>query len=172
MELLVGPDDRLACLLEVRDVVEWVVQAKDVDAVLRRAGDEAPDDVLRDGLRADEEATTEREAERRRGARVDRTDPLPGALDGAAHGRVEDAAARDLEVGEAGLVEDLGDPEDVTRGYLARQGLLRQQSDRRVDEFRHLGIRPYRAAGARRETRAARPRSGSRRVRAASPPMR
>ncbi len=109
MELLAGPDDRLAGLLEVRDVVERVVEAEHVDSVIRSGGDEAPHDVLGDRLRTDEEAATQCEPERCRRARVDRPDALPGALDGAPHRRVEDATARDLEVGEPRLIEDLGD---------------------------------------------------------------
>ncbi len=67
----------------------------------------------RDGPRADEEPAAERDAERRRRARVERADPLPRALDAAPDGRVEDAAARDLEAREAGAVEDLGDAEHL-----------------------------------------------------------
>ena len=49
VELLAGGDDRLARLAQVRDVVERIVEPEDVDAVLGRAGDEAPHDVGRDG---------------------------------------------------------------------------------------------------------------------------
>ena len=45
VELLAGADDRLARLAQVGDVVQRVVQAEDVDAVLGRAGDEAAHDV-------------------------------------------------------------------------------------------------------------------------------
>ena len=55
----------------------------------------------RDRPRADEEPAAQRDAERRRRTRVDRADPLPRALDAPPHRRVEDAAARDLEAGEA-----------------------------------------------------------------------
>ena len=142
VELLAGPDDRLAGFLQVRDVVQRVVQSEDVDAVLGRAGDEAPHDVLGDGLGADEEAAAQRQAERRRRARIDRANALPRALDGAPDAGVEDAAARDLEVREARPVEDLRDPQDLAGRHLARERLLRQQANRGVDEFRHLGIRP------------------------------
>ena len=40
-----GARDRRACLAQVRDVVERIVEPEDVDAVLGRARDEAPDDV-------------------------------------------------------------------------------------------------------------------------------
>ena len=113
VELATRSDDRLAGLAEVRDVVQRVVQAEDVDPVLGRARDEPPDDVRRDRLRADEEAPAERDAERRRRPRVDRADPLPRALDAPAHRRVEHAAAGHLEAREPGLVEDLGDPQDL-----------------------------------------------------------
>ena len=51
----------------------------------------------------------------------ERADPLPRALDAAAHGRVEDAAAGDLEVGEAGAVEDLREPQELGRRHRARR---------------------------------------------------
>ncbi len=129
--------DRRACLAQVRDVVQWVVEAEDVDAVLRRTRDEAADDVAADGTRADEEAAAERDAERSRYARLDRANALPRALDAAAHGRVEDAAPGDLEAREAGAVEDLRDAEDLGGRKLAGERLLREQPDRGVDELRH-----------------------------------
>ena len=100
VELAVGADDRLGGLLQVLDVVQRVVQAEDVDAALGGAGDEPPREVAVDRPRADEEAAAQGERERRRRARLQRADALPRALDAAAHGGVEDAAARDLEVGE------------------------------------------------------------------------
>ena len=54
MKLLARGDDRLAGLAQVRDVVERVVQAEDVDPVLRRRRDETPDEVGADRARADE----------------------------------------------------------------------------------------------------------------------
>jgi hypothetical protein len=137
VQLAAGADDRLACLAQVRDVVERVVEAEDVDPVLGRARDEALDDVGRDGLRADEEAPAERDAERRRRARVDRADPLPGALDPSADRRVEHTAAGDLEACEPRLVEDLGDPQDLPGRDPARERLLREQANGRVDELWH-----------------------------------
>ena len=98
VELLAGADDRLARLAQVRDVVQRVVEPEDVDAVLGRRGDEAAHEVGADRPRADEEAAAERQPERRLRAGLERPDPLPGALDAAPHGRVEDTAARDLEV--------------------------------------------------------------------------
>ena len=95
------------------------------------------DDVGRDRARADEEAPAQRDPERRRRARVDRADPLPRALDAAPHRRVEDAAARDLEAGEPGAVEDLRDAEDLAGRDAPGERLLREQPDRRVDELRH-----------------------------------
>ena len=89
MELLARVRDRLARLAEVGDVVERVVQAEDVDAVVGRAGDEAADDVGRDRLRADEEAPAQGDPERRRRAGVERADALPRALDAPTHGGVE-----------------------------------------------------------------------------------
>jgi hypothetical protein len=49
---------------------------------------------------------------------------------------VEDAAARDLEVGEAGAVE-ISASRAGPRRHPARQRLLRQQPDRRVDKRGH-----------------------------------
>ena len=84
-------------------------------------GDEAAHEVAADGPRADEEAAAQRQSERRLRARLDRADALPRALDAAPHGRVEDAAAGDLEVGEPGAVEDLGEPEQLGRSARARR---------------------------------------------------
>jgi hypothetical protein len=107
------------------------------------------------GLRARQEAAAERHPERRRRAGVECADPLPGALDAAPDRRVEDAAAGHLEAREAGAVEGLGDPQHLAGRHGAGQRLLREQSDRRVDELRHGGIvvppgRVIPAAGRRR----------------------
>ena len=72
--------------------------------------------------RADEEAAAHREHERRLRPRLDRADALPGALDAAADGGVERAAARDLEVGVAGAVEDLGEPSSSAVGIAPASG--------------------------------------------------
>ena len=56
LERAAGGGDRLGGLLQVRDVVERVVEAEDVDPVLGRARDEAAHEVAVDGPRADEEA--------------------------------------------------------------------------------------------------------------------
>ncbi len=119
VELLARREDRLTGLEQVRDVVERVVQPEDVDAVVGRARDEPPHDVGRDRARADEEPSAERQAERRRRACVDRANALPRALDGEPDGRVEDAATGDLEVREAGRIEDLRDAEHLARRELA-----------------------------------------------------
>src|SRR5205807_6723769 len=90
-----------------------------------------------DGPRADEEAPPQRHPERRLRARVDRADTLPGALDAAPHGAVEDPAAGDLEQAEPRLVEDPREPEDGRRRHPPRERLLPEQPDRRVDELGH-----------------------------------
>ena len=110
-----GARDRGARLPEVRDVVQRVVQPEDLDAVLGGACHEATDDVSADRPRADQEPSAERDPQRSRDARADRADSLPRALDAPPYGRVEDAAARDLEAREAGPVEDLGNPEHLGR---------------------------------------------------------
>ena len=90
-----------------------------------------------DGPRADEEAAAEREPERRLRARLQRPDPLPRALHPALDGGVEHPAARDLEVREAGAVEDLGEVELVGGRHPPRERLLPEQADGRVGELRH-----------------------------------
>src|SRR4051794_22051414 len=62
LELAARPGDGVRSLPQVRDVVECVVQSKDVDSVLSRARDEPPDEVVVDRAGADEEAAAEREA--------------------------------------------------------------------------------------------------------------
>ena len=147
MELLARGDDRLARLPQVRDVVERIVQAEDVDPVLRRRGDEAADEVGADGACADEEAAAQRQAERRRRPRLQRANPLPRALDAAADGRVEDTAAGDLEQREAGAVEHLGDPEQLAGRHAPGQRLLREQANGGVDEPRHVRRLPSAGPG-------------------------
>ena len=61
-----------------------------------------------------------------------------GLSTAAPHGGVEDAAARDLEVGEARAVEDLRDPQHLAGRQLARERVLREQADGRVDDLRQL----------------------------------
>ena len=107
VELLARRRDRLARLAQVLDVVQWVVQPEDLDPALGGRGDEAPDEVAADRVRADEEPAAQRHRERRLRPVIERADAFPGALHAAAHRRVEDAAAGDLEVREAGAVEDL-----------------------------------------------------------------
>ena len=138
MELLPRADDRLAGVAQVRDVVQRVVQAEDVDPVLRRGGDEAADEVAADRARADEEAAAEREPERRRRPALERPDALPGALDAATHGGVEDAAAGDLEAREPRLVEHLGERQQLGGRDLPRERFLREQANSGVYEPRHV----------------------------------
>ena len=137
LEVALRGDDRLGRLAEVRDVVQRVVEPEDVDAVLGGGGDEAAREVGVDGPRADEEAAAQREPERRLDARLERADPLPRALDAALDRRVEAAAARDLEVREAGAVEDLREPQLLGGGNPPRERLLPEQADGRVGERRH-----------------------------------
>ena len=137
LEVALGGDDRLCGLAEVRHVVERIVEAEDVDPVLGRGRDEATCEVGVDRPRADEEAAAQREAERRLDPRLERADPLPRALHPALDGRLEVAAARDLEVREPGAVEDLGEPELLGRGNTPRERLLPEQANRRIGERRH-----------------------------------
>ena len=138
LEVALRGDDRLRGLAQVRDVVERVVEPEDVDPVLGGGGDEAAGEVGVDGTGADEEAAAQREPERRLDARLEGADPLPRALDAALDGGVEAAAARDLEVREAGPVEDLGEPELLGSGNPPGERLLPEQANGRVGERRHL----------------------------------
>jgi hypothetical protein len=137
VELLARARDRLAGLAQVLDVVQRVVQAEDLDPALGGRGDEAADELAADRSRADEETAAQRHRERCLRAFVQRSDPFPRALHAAAHSGVEDAAARDLEVREAGLVEDLRQPQQLGRRHQPGERLLGQQADRGVDEGRH-----------------------------------
>src|SRR5207247_337861 len=107
IELPVGRRDRLACLTQVRDVVERILEAEDVDPALGRARDETAREVAAHGTRADEEAAAQSHSERSLRPRLERANPLPRALDAAAHGGVEHASAGDLEVREPRAVEQL-----------------------------------------------------------------
>jgi hypothetical protein len=129
--------DRRSRLSQVRDVVQRIVEAKDLDPVLGGADDEPTDDVRAHGARADEETAPERDAERCRDASLDPADSLPRAFHPPTHGRVEDAAARDLEAREPRLVEDLCDAQHLGRRQAPGERLLREEPDRRVDQLRH-----------------------------------
>ena len=109
------------------------------------ARDEALGEVAAHGTRADEEPAAQRERQRRRRAGLERADALPRALRATADRGVEDAAARDFEVGEAGGVEDLRKAQQVGGRHQPGQRLLAEDADRRVDEARHDGgpYRPY-----------------------------
>ena len=137
VELATGGDDRLTGLAQVRDVVQRIVQAEDIDPVRRRRCDEAAHDIGAHRLRADEEAAAQSDPERRRRARVNRTDPLPRALHPAPHGRIEHAAAGDFEARKPCKVEDRGDPQHLAGRHLAGEWLLREQPNRRVHKLRH-----------------------------------
>jgi len=57
LEVAVGGHDRFRCFAEVRDVVQRIVQAEDVDPVLGGRCDEPAREVCVDRARADEEAS-------------------------------------------------------------------------------------------------------------------
>ncbi len=137
LEVALRGDDRLGGLAQVGDVVERVVEPEDVDPVVGGRGDEAAGEVRVDGARPDEEAAAQGEPERRLRPRLQRPDPLPRALDAALDGGVEAAAARDLEVREAGGVEDLGQIELVGGRHPPGERLLPEQANGRVGELRH-----------------------------------
>ena len=145
LELGARVDDRLGRLAQVVDVVQRVVQAEDVDAALRGARNEAAREVAPHGARADKEAAAQRERERRRRAALEGADALPRALDAAPDRAVEDAAARDFQVGEASPVEELREAQQLRRRHQAGERLLAEHADRRIDETRH-GWGPYRYA--------------------------
>src|SRR5919197_705439 len=148
LELAAGRSDGVGGLAQVRDVVERIVETENVDAVRGRRGDEAADEVLVNRTRADEETPAQGEAERRLHARLERADPLPRALDTAADGALEAAAARDLEIGEAGPIEDLGDAQLLSGGEPARERLLSEQPDGCVRQARHAwSLAPRRRPG-------------------------
>src|SRR5207248_6587573 len=102
-------------------------------------GDEAPSEIGVHRTGADEKATAEGETERRLHARLQRADPLPRALEAALDGGVEAAAAGDLQIGEAGTVENLRERELLGRRHPPGERLLSEQADGRVGEGRHAG---------------------------------
>ena len=151
-EVPIRGDDRLGGLAQVRDVVERIVEPEDVDAVRGGRGDKAAGEVGVHRPGADEEAASQREPERRLDARLEGPDPLPRALDAALDRRVEAAAARDLQVREAGLVEDLREPELLRGGNPSRERLLPEQANRRVGERRHCETLPRSLGRSRQRT--------------------
>ena len=138
LQLLAGCEHGVGRRAQVVDVVHRIVEAEDVDAVGRRAGDEAADDVVLDRMRADQEATAKCKCQRRLGAHLDRADALPGTLHAAPDRRLEAAATGDVQIGEAGAVEQLGKLVQVARGDAPGQRLLTEQANRGVYKCRHL----------------------------------
>ena len=136
-ELLAARVDGVRRLAEVPEVVQRIVQAEDVDAVVGRALDEPPDEVARHGPGADEKPSAERDPEGRGAARAKGPDPLPGTLDAPAHRRVEAAAAGHLERGEPRPVEQVGHLEELRGLHPLGQGLLREEAQARVDQRGH-----------------------------------
>ena len=89
------------------------------------------------GLIDDQHAAAQGDAERRLAACPNRPNPLPRALDAAAHRGVEATAARDLQVGKARAVQDLGKLEHARGLHLLRERFLREEPDAGVDEGGH-----------------------------------
>ena len=139
MKLLARIDDRAAGLAEVGDVVERVVEAEDVDAVLGCAGDEPSHDVFGDRLGADEEATAEGDPERCLRTGAERANPLPRALDSlrtAASNTPPPDTSRHAKPAPS-RISAIRRTSPV--GTLPGERLLREQADRGVDELGHEG---------------------------------
>src|SRR5207302_5760254 len=103
-----------------------------------RRGDEAADEVVVHWTRADEEAAPDGQPERRLRAGLQRANAFPRTLDAAANGAVEAATAGNLEVREAGPVEDLGDQQLVGCRQATRERVLAEQPDGRIRKSRHV----------------------------------
>src|SRR5207247_9040755 len=114
-------------------------QAEDLDPVPGGGGDEPADEVVVDRPRPDEQATAQSETERRLHAPLERANPLPRTLDSAPNGAIEAPAARDLEIREAGPVQDLRDPQLLRGRQSPSQGLLAEQAHSGVGKRRHAG---------------------------------
>ena len=137
LELLAGADDRFGGLTQVVDVVEWIVEAEDVDPALGGARHEPPGEVTADGTRADEEPPAQSQRQWRRRSCFQCADALPRALDASPDRVVEDAAARDLEVREPRPVEDRRQAQDLGGRHPTGERFLAEDADGRVDEARH-----------------------------------
>ena len=120
LELAACPRDRVRRFTKIRDVVERIVQPEDVDAVFGSRSDEPADEVVVDRARPDEQAAAKRQAEWSLDVRLQRADSLPGALDSSPDRTVEAATARNFQIGEAGLIENLADLQLLRGGQPAR----------------------------------------------------
>jgi hypothetical protein len=139
LELAACRRDRLSGLPQVGDVVQGIVEAEDVDAVLGGRCDEPAHHVRIHRPRADEEPPAQRESERRLHPALERANPLPRALQATFDRAVEDPAAGHLEVREPGAVEDLRQPKQLRGRQVAGKWLLAEQADRRVGQLGHSG---------------------------------
>ena len=134
--LLPGGGDRRRAALEVADVVQRVVAAKDVDP--RRSGrlDEGVDEVVGDLTVSDQRLPAdhrEKGRDRRRGA--DCAQPLEGILSEEAQRRLEGRAAEDVESGKTAVVEGLGDRQSVAEAQPADHERLLPMAERRLHQF-------------------------------------
>src|SRR6266545_3403788 len=129
LELAARSRDGVRRLPQVRDVVERVVQPKDVDAVLGRTRDESPDEVVVDRAGTDEKAAPEREAQGCLHVRLQGADPLPWALHATPDSTVETPSARDLEIRIACAIEDLRDSELLGRRQSPGERFLAEEAD-------------------------------------------
>jgi len=77
------------------------------------------------------------ERERRLGAHLDRANALPGTLYAAPDRGLKAAAAGNVQIGEAGAVQQFGELVQVARGDAPGQRLLAEQANRGVYERGH-----------------------------------
>ena len=137
VELATGLADRVGGDPQVVDVVQWIVQTEHIDSARGRTLDEPAYELVRHRPGADEEPAPNGKSERRLHAGLHCADPLPWALDAPPDAGVEDTAARDLEIGEARLVENFGETQQLRSRHRSGERLLREHTDRGVDEPRH-----------------------------------
>ncbi len=99
--LLAGRLHRLDRADEIRDVVERVVDPKDVDPALRGAPDEPANEVVVERLGADEKPASKRDRKRRLAASGQCANPRPRALDPTVDAGRKAPASGDLETAES-----------------------------------------------------------------------
>ena len=127
----------IGAALEVADVVQRVVAAKDVHPRGSRRLDECVNEVVGHLAVADQRLPPDdREKRRDRSRRPNCPQPLERILGKESQRRLEGRTAEDVERGKTAVVEGLGDRESVAEAQPADHERLLPMAERRLHQFK------------------------------------
>ena len=135
--LLAGRSDRDRAALEVADVVQRVVAAKDVDSRGSRCLDEGVDEVVGHLAVTDQRLPADhREEWRDRGRRPDGAQPLERILGEKPQRCLEGRTTEDVESRKTAMVEGLRNGQSVAEAQPADHQRLLPMAERRLHQFK------------------------------------